>query len=132
MPGANLCRQLSPSIPVYQVRIEKDHGLILVLDTSLSMKGEKLALLAATVAGVSMSLPIHAFAILGFDSEIHAIKTFGDAATTEECIERVLSIPPGGFTNIELGLKTAQAWMQASHYPQARVILISDGRYHRG
>jgi hypothetical protein len=118
--------------PVYQVRIEKDHGLILALDTSLSMKGEKLALLGVTVAAVAMSLPSNAFAILGFDSEIHTIKKFSDSASIEECVERVLSIPPGGFTNIELGLKAAQGWIQESHFPQTRVILISDGRYTEG
>jgi hypothetical protein len=124
--------QMIPIDPVYQVRIEKDHGLILVLDTSLSMKGEKLALLGVTVAAVAMSLPNDAFAIMGFDSEIHAIKKFSDHATVEECVERVLSIPPGGFTNIELGLKTSQKWIQESHYPQTRVILVSDGRYTEG
>lgn len=118
--------------PVYQVRIEKDHGLILLLDTSLSMKGEKLALLGVTVAAVAMSLPNDSFAILGFDSEIHTIKSFSEHATPEECIERVLSIPPGGFTNIELGLKAAADAIRDSHYPQTRVILVSDGRYTEG
>lgn len=129
IPGA---AHTLPIDPVYQVRIEKDHGLILVLDTSLSMKGEKLALLGVTVAAVAMSLPVDSFAILGFDSEIHTIKAFTDHTTPEECIERVLSIPPGGFTNIELGLKTAKKWIQESHYPQTRVILVSDGRYTEG
>ena len=43
--------------PVYQVRTEKNHGLVLLLDTSLSMKGEKLALLGVTVAAVLESIP---------------------------------------------------------------------------
>jgi uncharacterized protein with von Willebrand factor type A (vWA) domain len=118
--------------PVYQVRREKDHGLVLILDTSLSMKGEKLALLGVTVAAVAMSLPSPSFAILGFDSEIHAIKKFQEESNAETCIQQVLSIPPGGFTNIQLALETAQQWIQDSEYKNARMILVSDGRYTEG
>ncbi len=118
--------------PIYQARRERDHGLILLLDTSLSMKGEKLALLGVTVAAVAMSLPKESIAILGFDSEVHAIKKFGEVTTPEECVEHLLSIPPGGFTNIELSLLTAKEWIQASGYQNARVILVSDGRYTEG
>jgi len=118
--------------PVFRVTTERDHGLVLVLDTSLSMKGEKLALLGATVAAVAMSVPSHSLAILGFDSEIHEIKKFDEVVTTRECVERVLSIPPGGFTNISKGLTVARDWIHATKFKQARVILISDGRYTEG
>lgn len=123
---------MNPQSPVFQVKVERDHGLVLVLDTSLSMKGEKLALLGATVAAVAMSVPSQALAILGFDSEIHTIKKFDEKVTTEMCVERVLSIPPGGFTNISKGLAVAREWIQAARFNQARVILISDGRYTEG
>lgn len=118
--------------PVFQVKMERDHGLVIVLDTSLSMKGEKLALLGATVAAVAMSVPSPALAILGFDSSIHEIKKFDESVSVEQCVERVLSIPPGGFTNIAKGLSHARDWIQGSRYRQARVILISDGRYTEG
>lgn len=118
--------------PVYQVRTEKNHGIVLLLDTSLSMKGEKLALLGVTVAAVCESVPSAALCILGFDSEIHAIKEFGDRTPVEQAISRIISIPPGGFTNIELGLKAARLRMDHSQFAQARVILVSDGRYTEG
>ncbi len=118
--------------PIYQLRLEKEHGIVVVLDTSLSMKGEKLALLGVTAAVVALSLPSESFAILGFDSQIHAIKTFQEKVTPEQVVERVLSIPPGGFTNIHLGLNTARTWIEQSKLPQARVILVSDGRYTEG
>jgi len=118
--------------PMFQVRVERDHGLVLVLDTSLSMKGEKLALLAVTVAAACESVPADALCVLGFDSEIHSIKEFGESLATEAAIERTLSIPPGGFTHIDLGLRTAREKMENSALRGARVILISDGRYTEG
>jgi hypothetical protein len=118
--------------PVLQVRMEKDHGLVLVLDTSLSMKGEKLALLGVTVAAACESMSSDALCILGFDSEIHTIKEFGEVIRTETAIERLLSIPAGGFTNIDLGLRSARMRIESSAHPSARVILVSDGRYTEG
>lgn|GEM_PF-1077845 len=118
--------------PMFQVRSEKDHGLILLLDTSLSMKGEKLALLGVTVAATCESIPSEALCILGFDSEIHAIKEFSEKVSTALAIERTLSIPAGGFTNIELGMKAARQRIEGSKLPASRVILVSDGRYTEG
>lgn len=116
----------------FQVRSGKDHGILVLLDTSLSMKGEKLALLGVSVAALAMSIPADALCILGFDSEIHSIKEFGEMIRPETAIERTLSIPPGGFTNIELGLKAGEARVRSSRHPFSRVILISDGRYTEG
>jgi hypothetical protein len=116
----------------YRVRQEKDHGLVLLLDTSLSMKGEKLALLGVTVAAACESVPPEALSILGFDSVIHPIKEFGESVPVEVAVERTLSIPPGGFTNIERALHEARRRIEESAHPGARVILISDGRYTEG
>ena len=118
--------------PMFQARVERNHGMILVLDTSLSMKGERLALLGVTVAAVALSVPSHALCILGFDSEIHAIKEFGEDLPVQQVIERTVSIPAGGFTNIDLGLKAAKARIESSQLREARLILVSDGRYTEG
>jgi Mg-chelatase subunit ChlD len=120
------------ALPWYQVRTEKDHGLVLLLDTSLSMKGEKLALLGVTVAAVCESVPSEALCVLGFDSRIHVIKGFEETVSLEEAVSRTLSIPPGGFTHIELGLREARQRIENGKHPRARVILISDGRYTEG
>lgn len=117
---------------MFQARVEQNHGILLLLDTSLSMKGEKLALLGVTVAAVAQSVPKDSLCILGFDSEVHPIKEFTDILSTEQLVERVLSIPPGGFTNIELGLTAALARVRDGNRPRSRVILVSDGRYTEG
>jgi len=118
--------------PLFQARIERNHGIVLLLDTSLSMKGERLALLGVTVAAVAMSVPEQALCILGFDSEIHAVKEFGEHVPAEKLIERTVSIPAGGFTHIELGLKAAKSRIESSRLRESRVILVSDGRYTEG
>jgi hypothetical protein len=116
----------------YQARVEKNYGIILLLDTSLSMKGEKLALLGVTIAAVASMIPASALCILGFDSEIHVIKEFNEIISSEALISRALAIPPGGFTNIERGLDAAKLRMGNGGHARARIILVSDGRYTEG
>jgi uncharacterized protein with von Willebrand factor type A (vWA) domain len=125
-------KSATPSELIYQARMERNYGMVLLLDTSLSMKGEKLALLGVTIAAVAASVPSQALCILGFDSEIHVIKELSEVLSAEVLVSRILSIPPGGFTNIELGLKAARARIRTGAYPRARVILVSDGRYTEG
>ncbi len=118
---------------MYQVRMPVHRGLVLLLDTSLSMKGEKLAFLAVTVAAVALSVPNETLAVLGFDSETHTIKPFCDPnGQVLDWISNVMRIPPGGFTHIERGLTAARKWIEDSPFPQARIILVSDGRYTEG
>ncbi len=118
--------------PMFQARMERNHGLLLLLDTSLSMKGERLALLGVTVAAVALSVPAQALCILSFDSEIHVIKEFGEEVSVESIIERTVSIPAGGFTNIDLGLKASKSRIEGSRLPETRLVLVSDGRYTEG
>lgn len=96
------------------------------------IEGEKLALLGVALASVAAIIPSLALCVLGFDSEIHVIKEFSEEIELENLISGILSIPPGGFTNIELGLNAAHAHVQKSKYKRARVILISDGRFTEG
>ena len=112
-------------------------GLVLLLDTSLSMKGEKLAFLAMTVATVALSVPPETLCVLGFDTVVHELKNFdmnsnAHSLPLDKLVEAVLSIPPGGFTNMEKGLKSAREHIEKSNFPRARMIIISDGKYTEG
>lgn len=121
---------------VYSNREFQHPGLVLLLDTSLSMRGEKLAFLAMTVAVVAMSVPPQTLCVLGFDTVVHELKKFQESSSHKvdlpKLIEGVLSIPPGGFTNIEKGLRHARLQIDQSRFPRARIIVISDGKYTEG
>lgn len=142
----NVGKKLSNFEPVFLERQWQPFGLVLLLDTSLSMKGEKLAFLAMTVAAVAFSVPAHTLAVFGFDTVVHELEDWSTSFTSKnrdevkpqtteqvyELVEKVLRIPPGGFTNIELALLRAQACIQQSGFSKAKIILVSDGKYTEG
>lgn len=116
----------------FDARIEKDTPVALVMDASLSMTGEKIALLSVATAVVALSVPAHRLSLMGFDSRIKWIKRFGEDLTVEKIIERVLDLPAGGFTNMEIAMKETLKALRAFHKEHANVIFIGDGKYTEG
>lgn len=116
----------------FDTRLEKNVEIALVMDASLSMRGEKIALLAVSTAVVALCVPSARVSLMGFDSSTRWIKRFGEELPIERVVERVLELPAGGFTNLELALiETSRALHQANR-DHANVILISDGKYTEG
>lgn len=115
-----------------EARSPIDRGVVVGLDTSLSMQGEKLALLAVTAAALAMVVPSSSLAIFAFESRVHEIKGFADAAPPQEIVERLLRLPGGGLTNLERALKEARRLASGAPFADPRVLLISDGKYTEG
>lgn len=116
----------------FDARIEKHSDVAVVMDASLSMTGEKIALLAVATAVVALCVPAPRLSLMGFDSRIKWIKRFGDELALEQIIERVLELPAGGFTNMELALKETVTAIDCARKERANVVLISDGKYTEG
>ncbi|MCM0605776.1 MAG: VWA domain-containing protein [Xanthomonadaceae bacterium] len=110
----------------------KDSKLLLVMDLSLSMKGEKLAMLTTAVASLALSLPQNRFAVLGFDSTPIWMKKFSESLTDQELIGRILTYPASGFTHIEEALTFARDSIPVSHRNKTQVLLLTDGTYTEG
>ncbi len=116
----------------FDARVEKETPVALVMDASLSMTGEKIALLGVATAVVALCVPSHRLSLMGFDSKVKWIKPFGELLSPEGVIERVLELPAGGFTNMELALKETLKALSSHHKAHANVIFITDGKYTEG
>lgn len=110
----------------------KGSRLLLVMDLSLSMKGEKLAMLTTAVASLALSLPQDRFAVLGFDSNPVWMKTFTEILDDRELIRRILAFPATGFTHIEAALTTARDSIPPRFRSRTQVLLLTDGTYTEG
>jgi Mg-chelatase subunit ChlD len=116
----------------FDARLEKQNQIALVMDASLSMTGEKIALLGVAVAVVAICVPSMSLSLMGFDSNVRWIKRFHSEMPIEKIIEGVLELPAGGFTNLELALQETLKALSQDQKKQANVILISDGKYTEG
>lgn len=110
--------------------------VILALDTSLSMTGEKLALTAVALAVMVLAFPEDPVGIVAFENEAKVLKHPGESITVFQLVERFLDVPAKGYTHLEEGLKGALRLLKAiPKRGMARppsTLLLTDGKYTAG
>lgn len=112
-------------------RVEpREADVVAVLDMSLSMTGEKIALTA--LAAAILRLKLEQVAVIAFDTDAHVLVRVGESVTPRELVRRVLEVPAQGYTNIEQGLRIALRELNRSARKERVGILMSDGIYNVG
>ena len=114
----------------------KTQSVILAVDTSLSMTGEKLALTAVALAVVLLQFPEDPIGVVAFENSARILKRPSERITIGELVERFLDVPAQGYTHLEEGMKAA---LQLSRLVPAgarskppSTVLLTDGKYTAG
>lgn len=111
-------------------------SVVLSVDTSLSMTGEKLALTAVALAVVLLQFPDDPVGIVAFENECKVLKRPEERISLQELLERFLDVPAQGYTHLEDGLKGALALVRSAGLSgQGRppsTVLLTDGKYTAG
>ncbi len=119
-----------------EFRTVRDQAVILAVDTSLSMTGEKLALTAVALAVVLLQFPDDPVGIVAFENEAKVLKAPQDKISIEELIARFLDVPAQGYTHLEAGMKSALALLRETKPGRSRrplsCVLLTDGKYTAG
>ena len=104
-------------------------GLMLVIDRSGSMDGDKL-LLAKEAAARSIDLlrEDDTIGVIAFDDKPWEIVKPTKLTDKEEIKNKVLSIPPGGGTEIFSSLKMAYESLSKQELQRKHIILLTDGQ----
>jgi len=117
-------------------RVHRKQPVVLSVDTSLSMTGEKLALTAVALAVVLLQFPEDPVGIVAFENESTVLKYPLERISLQQLIERFLDVPAQGYTHLEDGLKGAlQLVRSAASAGQSRppsTVLLTDGKYTAG
>ncbi len=117
---------------IVEYKEQKKLDCALMLDTSLSMSGEKLALLAVAATVLAFRLPAEDFAITSFESAANTLKKMQSKLSIEQIVQRILDVPAIGYTNIESGLSEGLIQLGRGRHKNRVGILISDGKYTAG
>lgn len=118
---------------VVQFREQRPHRIILSIDTSLSMTGEKIALTAIALAVVLLQFPNDPIGIVAFESEATVLKRPDETIGVLQAIERFLDVPAQGYTHLEEGLLTALKLSRSTRSAaKATTVVLSDGKYTAG
>ena len=105
--------------------VPREADVVAVLDMSLSMTGEKIALVA--VATAILRLKLEHVAVVAFDTVAHNVVKTGEEVTLRELVRRVLEVPAQGYTNIEAGLDRGFSQLRRGHRAERVGLLFTDG-----
>ena len=117
---------------IVQRREERRHQVVLMVDTSLSMAGEKMALAAVAAAVLALKLKPEDLSLVVFEDRAKAVTHLEAADPAEEVVRRMLDQPVHGWTNISAALEVGAAELERGRNPRRSGVLITDGFHNEG
>jgi len=105
---------------IVQRREERRHQVVMMLDASLSMAGENIAVAAVAVAVMALKLKPEDLAVIVFEDEARVVTRLEVADPPEEVVRSMLAEPGWGVTDIEAALKLGAAELAAASTPAQR------------
>lgn len=117
---------------VVRERLHTKRSIVLAVDISGSMKGERVRTAAATVGALAGELNHDDLAVLAFWSDAAVLTRFGDPMTSLGILDTILTIPARGLTNVQFALETASQLLRTVSSPDKRVLLLSDCVHNAG
>jgi Mg-chelatase subunit ChlD len=117
-------------------RLHRKQAVVLAVDTSLSMTGEKLALTAVALAVVLLQFPEDPVGIIAFENEAKIVKRPEERISLQQLVERFLDVPSQGYTHLEDGMRAALRMVRSENLQgltrPPSTVLLTDGKYTAG
>ncbi len=117
---------------IVRERMRSRRAVVLMLDVSGSMRGEKARIAAATVAALARDLAGDELAVVAFWKDAVLVKPLAPTDGALRILDAVLRIPAKGLTNIEFALTTGLAELSRSRARRRHGILLSDAVHNAG
>ena len=117
---------------VVRDRIRTKRSVVLAVDVSGSMKGERIATAAATVGALAGELEHDDLAVIAFWSDAAILLNLGELVKPMELLDAIMRIPAQGLTNVAFPLELAAKQLHRAPVRDARVILLSDCVHNAG
>ncbi len=116
--------------------VRRSIDVVLMVDVSGSMRGEKVRVAAATVAAMSaaMSGPGagHRLALIGFWSDAALLEPLTGNTSPIVLLDRLLRIPARGLTNVHFALSVGDSVLKASSARRQVGVLLTDAVHNAG
>lgn len=117
-------------------RVRRSQPVVLAVDTSLSMTGEKLALTAVALAVVLLQFPEDPIGIVAFENRATVLKHPEERLDPAVLVARFLDVPAQGYTHLEEGclgaLRLVEGLQRGGRGRPPAVVLLTDGKYTAG
>ena len=117
---------------VVRERVTTTRSVVLLVDLSGSMRGERVRTAAAAVGALAAELARDNLAVIAFWSDAAVLSHLGQHVPPERLLESMLRIPARGLTNIAFPLQVARRELARVPARDARVLLLSDCVHNAG
>jgi MoxR-like ATPase len=121
-----------PSDVVVEGREPRRLSVALMLDASLSMSGDKLAMATAAIAVLAFRLKMVDFLVITFNDRPRVVKHLHEKADLDGLILSLLESNASGYTNIDEALRCGRDGLTEAETGDQIGILITDGNYTVG
>ena len=117
---------------VVRERVTTTRSVVLLVDLSGSMRGERVRTAAAAVGALAAELARDNLAVIAFWSDAAVLSHLGQHVLPERLLESMLRIPARGLTNVAFPLQVARRELGRIPARDARVLLLSDCVHNAG
>lgn len=113
-------------------RVRTRRSVVLAVDVSGSMRGERVRTAAATVGALVSELSRDDLAVIAFWSDAMVLAHLGAAIGPGRLLDTLLRVPARGLTNVSFPLEVAAKELARVPARDARVLLLSDCVHNAG
>jgi Mg-chelatase subunit ChlD len=117
---------------IVRERMRSRRAVVLIVDVSGSMRGEKVRMAAATVAALSADLVDDQLAVVAFWSDAALLTSLEAHVPAARLLDRLLRIPARGLTNVHFALTVAHAELARSAARRRSAVLLTDAVHNAG
>jgi Mg-chelatase subunit ChlD len=117
---------------VVRERMRSRRAVVLIVDVSGSMRGEKVKMAAATVAALSADLVDDQLAVVAFWSDAALLAPLEAHVSAARLLDQLLRIPARGLTNVGFALTVAHAELARSAARRRSAVLLTDAVHNAG
>ena len=117
---------------IVRERIRTKRSVVLLVDVSGSMRGERVRTAAAAVGALSAELDRDNLGVVAFWSDAAVLLEPGKTVHPAELLDTLLRIPARGLTNVAFPLELAAGQLAQVPVRDARALLLSDCVHNAG
>jgi Mg-chelatase subunit ChlD len=117
---------------IVRERMRSRRSVVLIVDVSGSMRGEKVRMAAATVAALSADLAEDQLGVVAFWSDAALLTPLAEPMPAARLLDLLLRVPARGLTNVHFALTVAQAELARSAARRRSAVLLTDAVHNAG